>query len=58
MFRLRERINRFDRLMMAITFAEAGERETALKVMNRKPRTKRTGLRVRKRAVQRPVLRV
>lgn len=58
MFRLRERINRFDRLMMAITFAEAGERETALKVMNRKQRTKRTGLRVRKRAVQRPVLRV
>lgn len=58
MFRIRERINKFDRLMMAITFAEAGERETALKVMNRKPRRKRTGLKIRKRTAQRPVLRV
>lgn len=58
MFRIKGRINRFDRLMMAVTFAEAGEQEMATDMMNRKPKRKGTGLKIRKRTVQRPVLRV
>lgn len=57
MFQTKNRITKFDQLMMAITFAEAGEREMALNVMNRKRRARRKGLKVRKRIDQRPVLR-
>ncbi|MCF6289877.1 MAG: hypothetical protein L3J03_02590 [Desulfobacterales bacterium] len=48
-----ENISAWDRIMMAITFAEAGEHETARKVMNRRP-----GSRIRKESARRPELRV
>jgi hypothetical protein len=51
-------IDRWDRWTTAITFAEAGQREMALEALNEKPREKRRARRVRKRAEQRPVLRV
>lgn len=60
MFDIKARINRFDRWMMAATFAEAGERETALEMMNQLPRKKnrkRVKYRVMKREEQGPVLR-
>jgi len=37
MFGNKIRLNAFDRLMMAVAFAEAGEPETALEVANEKP---------------------
>jgi hypothetical protein len=48
-----EKINAWDRIMMAITFAEAGEAGTARQVTS-----KRTAARVRKESVRRPELRV
>ena len=57
MFPSGDRINKFDQLMMAITFAEAGEREMALSIIARKKKKKRSGLKVRRRLEQRPVLR-
>lgn len=57
MFPTGNRINKFDQLMMAITFAEAGEREMALSIITRKKKKKRSGLKVRRRVEQRPVLR-
>ena len=57
MFLTGNRINKFDQLMMAITFAEAGEREMALSIITRKKKKKRSGLKVRRRVEQRPVLR-
>ncbi|MBW1740435.1 MAG: hypothetical protein JRJ42_04770 [Deltaproteobacteria bacterium] len=57
MFSPKRWINKFDRWMMAITFAEAGEQKMALDIMNEKPRKKRVGLKVRQRSEQRPVLR-
>lgn len=33
MFTIKDRINKFDRLMAAISFAEADERESAMEVM-------------------------
>ncbi|MFH1243552.1 MAG: hypothetical protein V1689_14505 [Pseudomonadota bacterium] len=60
MFNIKARINTFDQWMMAATFAQAGERETALEMMNQSPRKKnrkRVKYRVIKREEQRPVLR-
>ncbi len=51
----------FDRVMAAITFAEAGERETALDMLYDKPektKQKRIGSRITDREENRPSLRV
>ena len=61
MINLKDWTNRFDRLMAAITFAEAGERETALEVMGQKPKKKiqkRIGSRISKRENRRPDMRI
>ena len=41
MFNRKYRTNKFDRLMAAVTFAEAGERESALEVMLQKLKKKK-----------------
>ena len=41
MFKIKDRINKFDRLMAAISFAEADEREIAMEVMGRDTVVKR-----------------
>jgi hypothetical protein len=48
-----------ERIMVAVTFAEAGDQQTALKIMKEKPanRRNRAGKKVRKRVDRRPVLR-
>ena len=48
-----EKINAWDRIMMAITFAEAGEAETAREVISKRP-----AARIRKESAQRPQMRV
>ena len=48
-----ERLNAWDRIMMAITFAEANEPETAREVISKRPER-----RSRKEATRRPTLRV
>ena len=61
MFNLKDWTNRFDRLLAAITFAEAGERETALEVMGQKPKKnkqKRIGSRIKRRENRRPDMRI
>jgi hypothetical protein len=60
MSKIKDKILKLDQWMVAITFAEAGEREMALEVMNEKPRKKhhrRVYDRVRKTEDNRPVLR-
>ena len=60
MFNLKNIINKFERLMTAVTFAEAGQRDTALKFMNEKPvnrSRKRKSEKAKNRIDQRPVLR-
>jgi hypothetical protein len=49
-------ITTWDRIMMAITFAEVGEHETARELLTRKESAKRTDARV-KNAEQRPEIR-
>ena len=48
-----ERFNAWDGIMMAITFAEANEPETAREVISKRPET-----RTRKESARRPALRV
>ena len=48
-----EKLNAWDRIMMAITFAEAGEAETAREVLSKRHET-----RSRKESAKRPQLRV
>jgi len=48
-----EKLNAWDRIMMAITFAEANETETAREVISKRPER-----RSRKESAQRPQLRV
>jgi hypothetical protein len=48
--------NWLDKIMMAITFAEAGEADTARDILNQKQQ--RPALRVRKETDRRPELRV
>jgi hypothetical protein len=53
------RISKFDRWMMAITFAEAGDPKTALDITGQKPRKtdqKQNRRRIRSRIDQRPRL--
>lgn len=55
----KSRINRFDRWMIAVTFAEAGDPKTALDVIDQGPRQKNRRQKRRKieeRADDRPVL--
>ena len=47
-----DKINAWDRIMMAITFAEAGEAETAREVISKRP-----AVQIRKESVRRPELR-
>jgi len=37
MFNLKNIIYKFEKLMTAVTFAEVGQRDTALEIMNEKP---------------------
>ena len=58
MFRFKDT---FDRLMVAITFAQAGEHETALDIMHDKPEKrnrKRTDVRIRRTEETRPRMRI
>jgi len=47
------KLNAWDRIMMAITFAEAGEAETARQMISKRP-----AARARKESAQRPQMRV
>ena len=60
MLNMNKLVDTFERIMAAVTFAEAGDQETALKIMKEKPanRRKRAGMKVRKHVDRRPVLRV
>jgi len=59
MFNLKNIIYKFEKLMTAVTFAEAGQQDTALEIMNEKPanRSKRQAERPKNRIDRRPVLR-
>ena len=59
MLNIKKWIDSFERIMAAVTFAEAGDQETALKIMQEKPanRRKQAVLNVRKHVDRRPVLR-
>jgi hypothetical protein len=59
MFNLKNIIYKFEKLMTAVTFAEAGQRDTALEIMNEKPfnRNKHNAEKAKNRIDQRPVLR-
>ncbi len=61
MFNLKNLMNAFDRIMAAITFAEAGEREKALDILYDKPeknKEKRIGSRITRQEETRPGLRL
>ena len=58
MFKFKET---FDRLMVAITFAEANEHETALDILHGRPekkRQKQTHIRIRNSEETRPQMRI
>jgi len=57
MTKIRKRINAFEGWMMAITFAEAGERLTALNILNQGSKEKQARKKATKRTDHRPVLR-
>ena len=57
MFHIKKWIDTFDSWMIAITYAEAGEREMALSALHKRPKKKSLASRARKHADQRPVLR-
>jgi len=52
-----KKLNLWNRIMTAITFAEAGEAETAIEFLDKKTNEKRPETRIRKNE-QRPELRV
>ena len=52
-----KKLNLWDRIMTAITFAEAGEAETAVQLLDKKTNEQRQETRIRK-TEQRPELRV
>ncbi|MBI4774312.1 MAG: hypothetical protein HY788_09060 [Deltaproteobacteria bacterium] len=60
MSKIRDKMLKLDQWMVAVTFAEAGERNTALEIMNETPGKeirKRVHGRVCKREDNRPVMR-
>lgn len=60
MAHLKNMLNGFERFMIAVTFAEAGDKEMALSIMNqgrRKKNQKRLAPRLKRQAGQRPVIR-
>lgn len=61
MFNLKNLIHKFDRIMAAITFAEADEREKALDILYDKPeksKDKRVGSRITRQEETRPDLKL
>jgi hypothetical protein len=61
MFNLKNLMNTFDRIMAAITFAEAGEREKALDILYDQPKQKKKKQirsRIERQEETRPRLRV
>ena len=52
-----KKLNLWDRIMMAITFAEAGEAKTAIEMLDKKTKEQRPEYRIRK-SEHRPELRV
>jgi len=60
MFNLKNMIYKFEKLMTAVTFAEAGQTDTALEITKERPANKssRKTDKVRNRIDRRPVLRV
>ena len=61
MFSIKNLINKFDRMMAAITFAEAGERESALDILYDRPeqeKGRRVGDRITEQEETRPGLRL
>jgi hypothetical protein len=61
MFNFRNLINKFDRIMVAISFAEAGESEKALDILYDQPEKKkerRISTRIPKQEETRPGLRM
>ena len=59
MFNLKNIIYKFEKLMTAVAFAEAGQKDTALEIMNEQPanRKNRRAEKIKKHIDQRPVLR-
>jgi len=59
MFNLKNLIYKFEKLMTAVAFAEAGQKDTALEIMNEQPanRKNRRAEKIKNRIDQRPVLR-
>lgn len=60
MFNRKDRLSKFDRLMAAISFAEADEREFAMEVLGRdleEKKKKRSGLKIERRKPERPDIR-
>ena len=57
MFSGKSWMEKMERWMVGITFAEAGARETALRFLNDIPKKKRVVSRPRKHVAQRPTLR-
>lgn len=61
MFSLKDLIDKFDRIMAAVTFAEAGERDKALDILYEQPekqKERRVGSRITEQEETRPRLRV
>jgi len=59
MFGIKERLKRFDQIMAAITFAESGERETALGLMYKRPeKEKWSETRIKRSDKARPDIRI
>lgn len=61
MFKIKDRINKFDRLMAAISFAEADEREMAMEVLGREDlekKKKRASTTIKRQKQERPDMRI
>jgi hypothetical protein len=61
MFSLKDLIDKFDRIMTAVTFAEAGERDKALDILYEQPEKeeeRRVGSRITEQEETKPRLRV
>jgi len=61
MFTIKDRVNQFDRIMAAISFAEADEREMAMEAINRRDlekKKKRARITVNRQKQERPDMRI